>query len=150
LIAALVVVLIAVAAAGAWLIIDNAGTATEREITRLIDDYAAAWTANDADAVLNLMTEDGFLMASTGEALGGESLKAFVRDVTEFDPARVGDPIIFESALPVLSPSWFAAAHFIAPDYPGVGDMHELDLFRIVEEDGQFLIAYHETWLGGE
>lgn len=128
----------------------NAGTATEREITALIDDYAAAWAANDAEAVLNLMTEDGFVLASTGETLQDQSLEAFIRDETAFDPERVGDPIIFESALPVLSSGWLVAAHVAVPNYSEFGDIHEMDLFRIVEEGGRFLIAYHETWLGGE
>ena len=150
LIITLVIVLVAVAGAAAWLLVANAGTATEREITALIDDYAAAWAANDAEAVLNLMTEDGFVLASTGETLQDQSLEAFIRDETAFDPERVGDPIIFESALPVLSSGWLVAAHVAVPNYSEFGDIHEMDLFRIVEEGGRFLIAYHETWLGGE
>lgn len=142
---ALVVLLIAVIATGAWLIVDNAGTATEREITALIDDYYAAWTAGDGEAVLALMTEDGTLIANDGFTYDGEQLSTFIEGVPAFNPERVGDLMIFDKST-TNTPVWLVASHTLAPDYPDIGDFRELELFRIVEDAGRLLIEIHQSW----
>lgn len=146
----LIMVLVVVAGAATWLVVDNTGTATEGKNTALVDDYLAAWAANDGRAVLDLMTPDGRLLANHGRTLTGEDLASFVASVGSFDPVRVGDPIILEPSIQGLSPGWFVANHTNAPGSFSSGDWYELELFKIVERNGQFLIAYHETWRGGE
>lgn len=149
LIATLVVVVIAVAAAAAWVIIDNAGTAVERDIAALIDDYYAAWSADDNQALLDLMTGDATLIANNGFTYTGEAIGPFATAISGFHPERIGETIILSPTVPETT-GWFVAAHTVAPDYPGYGDIEELELFKIIEQDGTYLIDVHETWLAGE
>ena len=147
LIAALVVVVIAAAGAAAWLIVDNAGTATEREITALVEEYYTAWRDADGEAARSLMTEDAILRANDGDTYTGEGLVAFVDGVPEFNPEVAGDLIIIDKSTSSSS-VWFVASPTLAPDYPGLGDFRELELLKIVETDGRLLIAVHESWVG--
>jgi len=55
LILAVVVLLAALVALGAWLLVDNVVTS---DVEALLDDYRAAWVGNDAEALASLVTED--------------------------------------------------------------------------------------------
>jgi hypothetical protein len=152
LIAALVVVLIAVAGVAAWLIIDNAGTATEREITALIEDYYTAWQNHDLDAILSMQTEDATGMSATGALITRESLPTYVND-RSWNPQLIGDIIIIErpaTASGALdgtdSPAWLVASPTFAPDYLGWGDVYEIENLSIVRQDGKLLIQNHTSW----
>lgn len=147
LVMALVVVLIAVAGAGAWLIVDNAGTATEREITAFVEDYYTAWQDADATAVVSMMTEDATLTMVDGSVLSGESLVDFVNSNPDWNPELSGEIIIIERP-PPGSPTWLVASPTLAPDYPSAGDVREIELFSMVREDGELLIKFHESWWG--
>ena len=150
LIAALVVVLIAAAGVATWLIVDNAGTNVERDIAALIDNYYAAWEADDPQAVVDLLTDDATLLANNGNTYNGpDSITAFVGAMQGFHPEQIGDPVILAPTAPSFS-GWFVATHTFAPDFPEYGDIRELELFTVVEQDGEYLIQVHETWLGGE
>ncbi len=134
LIIGLVVAVLLAAGFGAWLIVDAIGTSTERQITALIDDYGAAWSANDGAAVLALLTEDGAVLAGNGQTYRGDELAFEVDHLGEFTVAPVGDLVIYESVT-----GWHAASP----------DEHGMELFNIVEQDGTMLIRFHETWRGG-
>ncbi len=150
LIAALVVVLITAAGVAAWLIIDNAGTTVERDIAALIDNYYAAWEADDPQAEVDLLTDDATLLANNGNTYSGpDSITAFVGAMQGFHPEQIGDPMILAPTAPSFS-GWFVATHTFAPDFPEFGDIRELELFMVVEQDGKYLIQVHETWLAGE
>ena len=134
LIIGLVVALLLAAGFGAWLIIDAVGTSTERQITALLDDYGAAWSANDGAGVLALLTEDGAVLAGNGRTYRGEELAFEVDLLGEFTVEPVGDLAIYERAT-----GWYVAS----------ADEHGMELFNIVEQDGTMLIRFHETWRGG-
>ena len=135
LIIGLVVAALLAAGFGAWLIVDNTQSATERDIADLIDSYGAAWEANDGNAVLVLMTDDGAVLAGNGQTYSGDSLKAAVDGLGEFRVDPVADLLIYGGT----SGRWYVA----------VADEHGMELFNIVERDGDLLIDFHETWRGG-
>lgn len=147
LVIALVVLVVAVAGTAAWLIIDNAGTTTERQLTALVDDYYAAWTAADGEAVLDLMTEEGVLRSVLDDTTyTGAGLRALVDSSPSFNPERVGDLIIIDTSTSTSS-AWLVASQSLGPDYYGdAGDWQALEIFTIVERDGRLLIEVHESW----
>ncbi len=149
LIIGLVVALVLAAGLAAWLIVDNRQTVTERDINALLDDYAAAWEANDGAAVLALMTPDASIKAGDGVTYGHGVLKALVDNLGYFAAERIGDPMIIERSPTAAfsTPEWMVAQHSMVELLLST---NELDLFRIVEEDGRLLVAYHETWRGGQ
>ncbi len=78
-----------------------------------------------------------------------DRLERLVENLGPFTSERLGDPIIIErSPAPGITVGWFVAE--AASIDTGNGPDPVLDLFRIVERDGRFLIAYHETWRGGQ
>ena len=135
LIIGLVVAALLAAGFGAWLIIDNTQSATERDIAELLDSYGAAWVANDGDAVLALMTDDGAVLAGNGQSYSGDALKGVIDGLGEFVAEPVADLLISEAT----SGRWYVAD----------ADEYGLELFNIVERDGDLLIDFHETWRGG-
>jgi hypothetical protein len=139
------VVLVAVAGAAAWLIVDNAGTATEREITAFIEDYYAAWRDADGAAVLSMMTKNAELNGRDGTILSGERLASFVTRTTAFNPEISGDIVIIERP---TTTDWLVASPTLASDPPIMGDIREFWLFSIVRQDGNLLIKYLEAWVG--
>jgi hypothetical protein len=150
LILVLVFLLIVVAGAAAWLLVANGGTAVERDIAALIDDYYAAWTADEPQGVTDLMTEDAILLANNGTTYSGvDAIGPFVEVMQGFHPQQIGNPKILAPTAPHFE-GWFVAAHTFSPDFPGYGDIRELELFKVVEQDGNYLISMHETWLAGQ
>ena len=159
LIIALVVAVLAAAGLGAWLIVDNAQTAVEREITALINSYYQAWEANDGQAVKELMTEDARLLPVDGGSHSRSQIAMLVEGPggSVYRPTLVDGPLILE---PSNAAGWMAASVTLVPDYreasvgqPDVayhGDWRQMELFHIVEQDGRYLINYHEMWRAGE
>lgn len=134
LIIGLVVAVLLAAGFGAWLLVDAIGSSTERQITSLLNDYGAAWEANDGDAVLALMTEDGAVLAGNGYTYPIDQLKGVVDTLGEFSADPVRNLVILERG-----GGW----HVASPD------SHGIELFNIVDHDGTLLIRFHETWRGG-
>ncbi len=134
LIIGLVVAVLLAAGFGAWLIVDAVGTSTERQITALLDDYGAAWSANDGAGVLALLTEDGAVLAGNGRTYRSDELAFEVDHLGEFSVEPVSDLAIYERVT-----GWYVAT----------ADEHGMELFNIVEQDGTMLIRFHETWRGG-
>jgi hypothetical protein len=134
LIIGLVVAVLLAAGFGAWLIVDGIGTSTERQITALIEEYGAAWEANDGAAVLALLTKDGAVLAGNGRIYSGDELAFEVDHLGTFTIEPVGDLVIYEGVT-----GWHVAS----------ADEHGMALFSIVEQDGTMLIRFHETWRGG-
>ena len=91
----LVVAVLLAAGFGAWLLVDAIGTSTERQINNLIDDYGAAWEANDGAAVAALMTEDAVLWTGDGNRYTGDEI-ALIVDSANFTVERIGEPLIVE------------------------------------------------------
>ena len=144
LIIGLVLALLLAAGFGAWLIVDNSRTAVERDIIALLDDYGAAWEANDGAAVLALMTEDASVKPGNGVTYGVEEIGGLVDSLGDFSVERVGDPIITKLDTPFSPPG-----RWVVADAGYVNDSwHIMDLVRIVEQDGLYLIEYHQTWVG--
>jgi len=144
LIVGLVVAVLLAAGFGAWLIVDNTRTATERDIIALLDDYGAAWEANDGAAVLALMAPGASVKAGNGVTYSSEEIGPFVDSLGDFKVERIGDPIITKWDTPIAPPGrWVVAdAGYIDDSY------QSMDLLRVVEQDGRYLIEYHETWTG--
>lgn len=132
LIMALVIVLVAVAGAAGWLIAANAPTASERQISQLLYDYAAAWEANDGAGALALMTENGSITFE-GETRTGDELTNGIDTLGDFSANRVGDLIIVDR-----STYWMVAEAI---------EGGELSLFKVVQRDGRFLIQSHQGTL---
>jgi hypothetical protein len=134
LIIGLVVAVLLAAGFGAWLIVDNTRTNIEADIVALLDDYGAAWEANDGTAVLALMTEDGAVLAGNGVTYRGDALRTTIDTIGDFPLEPTGDLVIYEGVT-----GWHVAS----------ADEHGMELFKIVEQDGTMLISFHETWRGG-
>jgi hypothetical protein len=134
LIIGLVMAVLLAAGLGAWLIVDNAKTGIERDIEALLDEYGAAWEANDGAAVLALLTEDGAVLGGNGRTYRGDELAFEVDHLGTFTTEPVGDLVIYERVT-----GWHVAS----------ADEHGVELFNIVEQDGTLLIRFHETWRGG-
>ena len=134
LIVGLVVAVLLAVGFGAWLLVDAIGSSTERQITNLLDDYGAAWEANDGDAALALMTEDARVLAGNGATYQIDAVKRLVDSFGEFPAEPVGDLTIYE-----FNRGWHVASQ----------DRYGLELFFIVEQEGELLIKFHETWRGG-
>ncbi len=134
LIIGLVVAVLLAAGFGAWLIVDNTRTGIEADIVALLDDYGAAWEANDGAAVLALLTEDGAVLAGNGRTYRGDELAFEVDNLGEFPLEPIGDLVIHERVT-----GWYVA----------FADEHGMEVFNIVEQDGTMLIRFHETWRGG-
>ena len=134
LIIGLVVAVLLAAGFGAWLIVDNTRTGIEADIVALLDDYGAAWEANDGTAARALMTEDGAVLAGNGVTYSGDALRSTIDTMGDFTVEPVGDLVIYEGVT-----GW----HVASPDERG------MELFNIVEQDGTMLIRFHETWRGG-
>jgi len=66
----------------------------ERDIVALIDDYTAAWEANDSAAVLALMTPDAAVKAGNGMTYGVEELQPLIESLGAVTTEQVGDPLI--------------------------------------------------------
>ena len=142
LIIGLVVAVLLAAGFGAWLLVDAIGTSTDRQINNLIDDYGAAWEANDGAAVAALMTEDAVLWAGDGNRYTGDQIATEV-DSANFVVDRIGEPLIVEH-----SNFWMVVT--ATNMTVGAATFPAIDIWRIVEQDGEFLIAYQETWLSKE
>jgi hypothetical protein len=142
LIIGLVVAVLLAAGFGAWLIVDNTRTGIEADIVALLDDYGAAWAANDGEAVAALMTDNGSALAGNGVTYEIEQLKSVVDSLGSNSSERIGDPLIVERS------TYWMVADASLMDLGGPQAVPNLDLFRIVERDGRFLIEYHETWRG--
>ena len=134
LIVGLVVAVLLAAGFGAWLIVDNAKTGIERDIEALLDEYGAAWEANDGAAVLALLTEDGAVLGFNGRTYRGDELAFEVDHLGTFTTEPLSDLVIYERVT-----GWHVASQ----------DEHGMELFNIVEQDGTMLIRFHETWRGG-
>lgn len=107
----------------------------------LLEEYGAAFEADDGDAVLALMTADAIVKAGDGTSLSGDNLKDSVDNLGEFTSDRIGDPLITER------PGFWMVAQAGLVDFAG-RSFANMDLHKIVERDGSFLIQYHETWRG--
>lgn len=143
LIVGLVVAVLLAAGFGAWLIVDNARPAIENDIIALIDDYGAAWEANDPDALVALLTPNFTVKAGNGLTYNIDELGSLVRSIGEFSGTTIGDPLVVELDSPRTPGGWLVAETGYLND-----SYHSMDLFKIVEQDGQLLIDYHETWTG--
>lgn len=143
LIVGLVVAVLLAAGFGAWLIVDNTRTGVEADIVALLDDYGAAWAANDGEAVAALMTDNATVLAGNGATYDIEQLKREVESLGSFSGERIGDPLIVERQ------AYWMVADASKVDLGGPQAISNVDLFRIVEKDGRFLIQYHETWRAG-
>ena len=143
LIIGLVVAVLLAAGFGAWLIVDNARTGIEADIIALLDEYGAAWEANDSEAVAALMTEDATVQAGNGVTYSVDEIKVQIDSVGSFTAERIGDPLIVEK-----SDYWMVADASIV-HLGSLPAITNLDMIKIVERDGQLLIHYQETWREG-
>ena len=80
--------------------------ATDADLLRLLDSFAAAWNRHDLDALMSMMTDDCAFEASAGPQVNGER--------SEGKPAvRAAYAAVFE-AFP--DAHWANARHFVAGD----------------------------------
>ena len=143
LIVGLVIAVLLAAGFGAWLLVENVRPAIERDIIALIDDYGAAWQANDGAAVAALMTEDASVLPGNGVTYSVDQIKVEVDLLGSFSGERIGDPLIVERLTYWMVADAGQVQLGSSPAIPN------LDIYRIVEIDGQLLIQLHETWRGG-
>lgn len=143
LIVGLVVAVLLAAGFGAWLIVDNTRPAIEKDIMSLLDDYGTAWDANDVEAVAALLTDSATFIAGNGTTYDIEQIKRVIDSFGSFSSERIGDPLIVERQ------TYWMVADASLIDLGGPQAVPNLDLFRIVEKDGQLLIQHQETWRAG-
>lgn len=142
LIVALVALSLLAAGLGAWLITENFRFGAEGDIVNLIEDYGAAWEANDGAAVADLMTADGRVLAGNGITYGVDELVPMVNSLGTFNPGGSYDYVI----MPRQDYWYVATADEITLDY---STHNSMAIFKVVEQDGEYLIEFHETWRGG-
>lgn len=142
LVIAVVVLALALLALGAWVIFDQASqpeTAATAEVESLYDDYLAAWMDSDADAFIELGTDD-FVFTSFGMTFSQSEQAASVAMSGNPVFERVGDLVVMGDG-----PAYFVtAAEKITvrgTEYFGVS------AYRIVETEDGLRIAEHH-WVG--
>jgi hypothetical protein len=117
----------------------NVDASTLGEIDELLDDYWAAFDAGDGEAMVALMTADGWYSTddTTVRGISGEDLVTYVETLAGVNFQRVGPPIVVEN--------WagFDVATAIRVDNgtenaePGWALVH----LEIHDEDGQLRVA---------
>ena len=136
---ALVVVTLLAAGLGAWLVVDHLRLGAEGEIDDLLSEYGAAWEANDGTAVIALMTPGASLTAGNGETYTVAEIESMVDDLGSFKSTPLADNMVVQTA-----DGWYVAAASTL-DYAGM-TFRVFDVFDVIEQDGRYLIKYHETW----
>jgi len=136
---------------GGWMLArdgDDPGTwggeiddATLAEIDELLADYWAGWDAGDGDAVVALMTADGwFSSVNTAESgYTGEQLANYVDSYPNLKFTHVGPTTVIETR------AGYEVAGAERVDEYTPEPLWALDHFVIVEEDGQLRIASHQV-----
>lgn len=139
LVIALVVTTLLAAGFAAWLALDNVRLGAEGDIVNLMKDYDAAWDAADGAAVVALMTKDATVLAGNGMSYGVDVLESLIGDIGSFSTTQIDDYVIMPK-----SDHWFVAT----ADEITMGDRvyNEMAIFKVVEQQGEYLIEYHETW----
>lgn len=86
-IAVAVVLVVAVAAVGAWAVLDDdSSDDPESMATQLIDTWEEAWMEDDLDAVMSVFTDDGVYINVYQESISMDEMPAFFAD---FSPGIV-------------------------------------------------------------
>jgi ketosteroid isomerase-like protein len=117
----------ALVALGTWVLVDRyaGGDSATQDATTLIDDFNAAITAGDADAVAALITSD-FETWTTGSDL-------YTAD--EFLGAAAGDPVAAERIAPVTVEGDFATTYVtvsaVANPLVAVYQLEDGKIFRL-------------------
>jgi hypothetical protein len=88
------------------------------------------------------MTEDAVLWTGDGNRYTGGQITTEV-DAANFIVDRIGEPLIVEH------PNFWMVVTG-ANMTVGAATFPVIDIWRIVEQDGEMLIAYQETWLSKE
>jgi hypothetical protein len=119
-------------------------------VVAVLDAYEAAWNANDADAVLDLFTDDylyaeGFKLEASKPALRRDIARFARQDITW---EWVGEPFVVGGSLSggeydvsALWKEWTATAE----DWPAYG----ISTYQVVDEDGVLKIRraeYNSIW----
>ncbi len=109
------------------------------EIDELLDDYWAAFDAGDGEAMVALMTADGWYSTDTTTVRGisGEDLVAYVETLAGVNFQRVGTPIVVENWAGFDVATAIRVDNGIENAEPDWALVH----LGIREEDGQLRIA---------
>jgi hypothetical protein len=147
LILTVVVLFAALAALGAWVLVDNlvgdesaVDAETEQQINALIDDYFTAWNTGDGQLLLDSFTADGRYVAghtSGFDGWSGEEIKAGIerRGGPQFGLTKI-DTLIIERP-----DSYHVVLKYrLHEDY----DREYFELFNIVDENGSLKFRYIE------
>ena len=118
-----------------WLAFRDGGVDVASDVDTLIDDYEAAWEANDGDAVLDLMTVGGTVAIAGQAGVSGEDLAAFVETTP---PLSIEDGDIV---------GVFGETTTVVVKSAAVGSREGYGIFHIVDQFGLRRIASY-TWVG--
>lgn len=149
LVVALVLALAVTAGLAGWLYVESRDSAEQREVTRAVEAYVAAWNAHDENAVRAASTEAASFAAGESlqwpvvEQTAGTSWLARLRLLFRAD-------VSVETLGPILvAPGGTHAAvgQRITFDVRGVRTTEEgLSLFTLQRADGRVLVASHTWW----
>lgn len=138
----IVVLAIALAAAGAYVLFDllsEPATQATGEVREVVDEYLAAWEENDSATFLALTTED-YVFVSQGVTFDQAQRAELIEGLGSFRVARTGELVMMGE-----SPEFFlTTAEEIS--YGGT-DHVGISTFRIVETTDGLKIAEH-NWTG--
>jgi uncharacterized membrane protein len=144
LIAAVVVLVVAVVALGAWVVNDltsTSETAPPAEVQALVDDFQAAWNAYDGDALAGFVDETEFLHVYGATEYDLPGLAALVRGGESYGTqvGVSGDYIFVESG----SRSYIVAPAFIRSDANSEDGTGVL-IYTVGIRGGEWKIIRHE------
>jgi hypothetical protein len=142
------VVVLAVALVGliAWMIFamrPNSPNAAPPEIAQLMEDYTAAWSAYDADALEGLVT-DGYRIydPSTSDFDHDiESLRTYLMPLFDGWDWQVSSPEVFYAAS-ATGNTWYVSGEGSTITRGGAEHAHN-GLWTVVETNGGFLVSAH-------
>lgn len=111
------------------------------EIDELLDDYWAAWDAGDGEAVVALMSTDGWFASNNTASVGytGEQLASYVDSYGDLEFTQVGPVTVIET----IAGYEVAGAERVDEYTPE--PLWALDHFVIIDQDGQLRIASHQV-----
>ncbi len=121
-------------------------------VVALLDAYETAWNANDADAVLDVFSEDfvlaeGYTVETTGPALRRDLARNTDMGMSwEY----VGDPVVVRLPSTVAAHGTYnVSAPWVASNYTTGDTYYGITVYRLIDDDGVLKIrraAPDDTW----
>ena len=121
-------------------------------VVALLDAYETAWNANDADAVLDVFSEDfvlaeGYTVETTGPALRRDLARTADQGLSwEY----VGDPVVVRLPSTVaVHGTYNVSAPWVASYHTTEELLYGITVYRVIDDDGVLKIrraAPDDTW----